>query len=196
MAENKLTALDIAAEVGVSVRTIFNWKGNEGFDDEVRKIQNDWRIKARGKGVADQDERLRDYNDIRNRLRAAIYARAKSKEMENVPGGRTGLVTVTYKMLSRIETIGEGKHQRQVRVSEQVPEYSIDTATVYALLAVEQQAAVEKGQWKSRSVVENTRTIDATPAALKLAQLFAGFSPEQLDQVQAQLLAIEQGNSE
>ena len=196
VADNKLTALEIAKEVGVSVRTVFNWKGNEDFDTEVRKIANEWRIRARGKGVADQDYRLRDLNDRHKRLRAVIQARAKDPAMKDVPGGRTGLLTVTYRMLSRIDTVGEGKHQREVKVSEPVPEYAIDTGLLAEMRMIEQHAAVEMGQWKSRSVVENTRTIDATPAALKLAQLFAGFSPEQLDQVQARLLAIEQGEAQ
>lgn len=161
VAAGKMTAVEIAKQVGVSPRTIFNWKGEEEFDGEVRRVLDDWRAKARGKGVADQDERLRDLNDRHKRLRAVIQQRAKDPQFQDVPGGKTGLLTVTYKMLARVQTIGDGKKAKEIRVMEPVPEYAVDTGLLAEMRQIEEHVAIELGQWKLKT--ENTtKTLQLT----------------------------------
>lgn len=148
VAANKLTVPQIAKEVGVSLRTLFSWKKNSEFQEAVRRAADAWRAGVRGKGVADQDERLRDLNDRHRRLRAVIQQRARDPQMRKVPGGPTGLLCVDYKM----QALGEG-------VSAPVPVYAVDTALLAEMRAIEQHAAIELGQWKLKTVNETTVTV-------------------------------------
>lgn len=147
VAAGKLTIPQIAKKAGVSPRTVSLWKKDKEFQAEVRKAANAWRAKARGKGVADQDERLRELNDLKNRLRSAFQARAQSEEMKGVPGGETGMVCVKYRNLSHWEFYGEDRFW----VTERVPEYVIDTETPAQICAILQQAAIEMGQWNPKA---------------------------------------------
>jgi hypothetical protein len=132
VAGKKQTIQQIADQVGVSTRTIDYWKTDDTFQAEVKRLQNLWRLTVRTAGVADPEIRLHDLTDLRNRLFGVIYARAKDPEMQEVPGGRTGLLTKRNKM-------------RGVGLGESIPEpeYAVDTGLVTALIAV-QRAAVDE----------------------------------------------------
>jgi hypothetical protein len=54
------------------------------------------------------------------------------------------------------------------------------------LRAHEQQAAQELSQWQTRSVVEERKVLDATPAAVALAMILTA---EQLEELEAKMLA-------
>ena len=54
------------------------------------------------------------------------------------------------------------------------------------LRAHEQQAAQELSQWQTRHLVEERKTIDATPAAVALAMILTA---EQLEELEAKMLA-------
>jgi putative insertion element HTH domain-containing protein len=148
VAAGKLTLDQIATETGVSRRTIAGWKNDKEFQAAVKQIKNAWRVKARGDGIADLDLRLRSRNDLHKRLLAVIAQRAKDPQFKDVPGGDTGLLTVTYKMQSQ----GEGKG------STAVPEYAIDTGLLDALTELKEHQAIEKGEWKAK--VEYSGSVD------------------------------------
>jgi DNA-binding CsgD family transcriptional regulator len=115
VAGKKHTIQQIAERVGVSTRTIDYWKTDATFQVEVDRVRNLWRLTVRKVGLADPEIRLHDLNDLRNRLFGVIHARAKDPEMQEVPGGKTGLLTKTYK----IRAIGQGE-----TIAE--PEYRVD----------------------------------------------------------------------
>jgi len=83
--------------------------------------------------ITERSERLKEYEDRWNRLRTLREERANSKEMSGVPGGRTGLLVRTLKM------IGAGKS------AEVVEEYELDTGYLREIRELEKQAAIEKG---------------------------------------------------
>lgn len=170
----------IADEVGISVRTLFQWlQSNAPFQAAVERI---WRERARTGGMSDADMRLRSLNDLDRRLSAVIQQRSKDPGMKSVPGGNTGLMTVRYKMLSRMDNSGE----KPVRVSEPVPEYLVDTGLIAELRAVKVQIAIETGQWKPKSVIERRSVVVDAPAAVALADMLTA---EQLDELEKKLLA-------
>lgn len=152
MAAGKLTIPQIAKKAGVSQRTVSLWKNDKDFQAEVKRIKNAWRAEVRGKGAADQEERLRGRNDRYARLRAVIEQRAKDPRMKDVPGGKTGLLTVTYKM----QSMGEG------RGSAAVPEYAVDTGLLTAMLEIEEHNAIEKGEWKLKTVADTNVNVALT----------------------------------
>ncbi len=162
VATGKLTIPHIAKRVGVSQRTVSKWKNDPEFLAEVRKAANAWRPKARREGVADQDARLRDLNDRYKRLRAVIHQRAKDPQMKKAPGGKTGLLCVTYKM----QSLGEG------RGSKAIPEYSVDTGLLTAMLAIEEHTAIEMGQWNPKTPKAGDQIISITQ--IMIERLHAG----------------------
>jgi hypothetical protein len=150
VAAGNLTIPQIAKKAGVSQRTVSLWKKDKEFQSEIKRLRIAWRGEARTKGPANQDYRLRVLRDLNHRLQTAIRDRAKDKQMKGVPGGRTGLVTVTYKM----QSLGEG------RGSAKVPEYSIDNETPAQIAALLEQAAIEMGQWKVKVESETNLTVN------------------------------------
>lgn len=168
VAAGKLTIPQIAKKAGVSQRTISAWKTDKEFQAAVKHLRNAWRAEVRVEGPADPDYRLRVLRDLEHRLQSAVRLRAKDPQMKKVPGGRTGLVVVTYKM----QSLGEG------RGSAKVPEYSIDTETPAAIAALLEQAAIEKGQWNVKTV--NKTSVSITEMAL------AGLRAGRLRAVEAQ----------
>ena len=148
VARKKLTAQQIADETGVSRRTIETWKKEKEFQGAVKAARNDWRAKAKTAGIADPDFRLRARNDRHKRLMAVMNAWGASDAMKDVPGGRTGLVRVTYKMRSLGEGLG----------SEQTPEYFIDKDALDSMLELEEHEAIETGAWKAK--VEHSGSVD------------------------------------
>lgn len=148
VAARKLTIPEIAKQVGVSKRTVSLWKADPEFQAEVTLAANAWRGKARTKGAADRDARLRDLNDRYKRLRAVIQERARSEEMRNVPGGRTGLLCVQYRNLSHWEFYGEDRFW----VTERVAEYKVDVGMLAEMREIEQHVATEMGEWNTKVV--------------------------------------------
>jgi hypothetical protein len=72
-------------------------------------------------------------------MRTIIAERAKDPEMQEVPGGKTGLLTVDYKLL------GSGENAIIKRI------YKVDTPLLYELRAHEEAVAMELGQRIKRS---------------------------------------------
>jgi hypothetical protein len=177
VAKNK-TSVEIAQQCGVSGRTVFLWKADKQFQAEVTRVREQWRETVRNQGTADQDFRLRSLNDRHERLRRVIEERSQSPEFQNAAGGKTGLLTVTYKM----QSIGDGE-------SSAIPEYAVDTGLLAEMRAIEIQAATEMGQWKTRTEHEEKKvtTIDATPAAVLLAMIL---TPAQIDELEQKALAL------
>jgi transposase-like protein len=151
VAAGKLTREAIAKETGVTPRTIGTWKSETEFQRLVHEAKNAWRAKARDDGIADRDLRIRHANDEHKRLRGVILARAKDPQMQGAPGGKTGLLTVSYKMQSM------GKDSP----SEAVPEYAVDTGMLTQLRALREEVAVAKGESQPKPVeVSGTVTVN------------------------------------
>jgi hypothetical protein len=157
VANNRHTSEQIAKECHVTRRTITTWKADPLFQQAVKDRRVAWRHKARTEGPSDQDSRLRDVRSLRNRLWDAITKRGASEEMKDVPGGKSGLVCVTYKMQSMGEGLGSSK----------VPEYRIDSPVVDTLLRLYEHAATEKGQWQQKVEHSGSISIEETMAILR-----------------------------
>src|SRR6266446_740657 len=81
-------------------------------------------------------ERLGALNDRWLRLLRNIEKRAEAPEMQDVAGGKTGLLRC------RRKSMGFGENRMIVN------EFSVDTGLLRALLALEKQAAREVGDWE------------------------------------------------
>jgi hypothetical protein len=92
VAEDELSDNEIARFCGITRRTLMRWKKQPAIQQEIDehlrliKLQSEVRmLSERRDRIADMDMRWQD-------LQGIVRQRAKSPEMRDVPGGRTGLM--------------------------------------------------------------------------------------------------------
>lgn len=137
-AEDVLSDVDIAKEVGVQRSTLQRWKAEPAFIARVEEHRAALAAATVAQGIADRRNRVDALNDRWHRLRTIIDARAADATYAAVPGGDTGL------LVHRIKVAGIGP------AMQLVDEYEVDTDLLRELRAHEEQAARELGQWTER----------------------------------------------
>jgi len=162
LAAGKLQIQEIAKQVGVSEKTLANWRADAAFKQELKLAANAWRGKARNEGISDKDRRLRASNNDHARLESLMNQRARSPEMQGVTGGDTGLLTISYKMKS----MGEGKG------SEAQPEYSFDAAVIEKRMALREEVAIALGHIKLKPKMDIQ--VGAVNMTVLMAKINAG----------------------
>ncbi len=109
--------------------------------EELRNFHSKQALAAAG--IRNPQARVSALEDRWTRMRQIIDERAQAPEMESVPGGKTGLLVMTYKQ------IGSGQNAQMVR------EYELDRALLTELREHEKQTAEELGQWTTRRETYN-----------------------------------------
>ena len=142
VAEGNLADIDIAAKLGVTRQTIWNWRKTPEFQEFVDELQEAFKTEVRRRGLADRERRVRALNDRWNRLQRVMEERADDPAMANVPGGRTGL------LVHDVKSVGSGYSAQVVDL------YEVDTGLLKELREHEKQAAQELGQWVEQSTVD------------------------------------------
>lgn len=132
----------VAAEIGVTSMTLFRWRQVEAFEARVQALQAQMAAAVVAEGIAVRTKRLAALNDRWNRMQRVIDERAEGADVANVPGGTTGLLVHTVKM------IGGG---RDATIAD---EYAVDVGLLKELRAHEEQAAKELGQWTEKQEVQ------------------------------------------
>jgi transposase len=156
VAEDELTDEAIAAEVGVTRQTIYNWKQKPEFAADVGNQVGQLQAGMLRLAIAKKRKRVERLDEMERRLwqvveeRAADYAAKAVNETQSSsimrgifpgsddtpPGSGTGLITKTIKQ------IGAG------RSAVMVEEYGVATDLVRSIMALHEQAAKELGQWE------------------------------------------------
>jgi hypothetical protein len=177
VADDELTDKRIAAEVGVTERTLDNWKKHPDFRARVDEIVQRLGRVAERYTVSRRAARLAWLQKRHDALDRLIAERAADPSMANVPGGTTGLLVRTVKV------VGGGEHARQVE------EYRVDTGLLEALLRLEKQAAIEAGQWVTKGEV---READGQPRRSVLPEIgeLRKLPPEELVRLHREMLAL------
>lgn len=134
VADDRLTDVEIAAELGISDRTLRRWKSDPRFSTKVQEILSRYEARAMQHGLARREKRLTILNDLHNKILDVIEERSQDSELAGVPGGTTGIVT---KML---KGIGRGDDYQVVEV------YEVDTGLLKEIRAIHEQVAEELGQ--------------------------------------------------
>lgn len=140
LAEDELSDVEIAEQVGVNDATIWRWKQYPEFAARVGDHVGQLQAAMLRYRVAKKRERMRVLDELHTKLLTVIDERAVEYE-NDAPGAGTGLVTKTYRM------IGTG------REATLVTEWGVDNTTVRQILSVEEQAAKELGQWVEKGEV-------------------------------------------
>lgn len=138
VADDELSDDQIAARCGIGRATLARWKRHPVFRGRVAQYGALWRQQVEREGIADRLQRLRALHDRWRRLQAVIAARAADPAVQAVPGGTTGLLTRTVKV------VGAGPNATMVE------EYQVDVGLLKELREHEKQAAIELGQWEEK----------------------------------------------
>jgi hypothetical protein len=179
----KLNDAEVARAAGISVRTLVRWKKLPEVRKAAEAAGRAWREKAKKFGIGDPDRRLYQLNDRWRRLQHIIEQRSRAEIFKDAPGGKSGLLTVTFKQQTHTDYSGE----KPVRISELVPEYAVDTGMLAEMRALERAAAVELGQHKDAPAGDTNITVVA-PQAVVLAKLL---TTEQLEELRDKLKGAE-----
>lgn len=170
VAEDELTDEAIAATIGITRRTLTNWKRTPEFaalvGDHVGQIQASmlkFTIAKKHKRIAVLDgmhaklltvidERAAHYDDLTHTLNDQAPDKRHMKQVasqmfggteETVvpPGGRTGLV------VRQLKQVGSGMSAKTVE------EFAVDTGLIKEIRGLHEQVAKELGQWVDRQEV-------------------------------------------
>lgn len=134
LAADVLSDRQIAEQVGVSRKSIHDWKQVPEFAAKVQEHAQKLIQRAREYGISSVLNRVALADQLRAGLVQTVMERAKDPEVASAPGGRTGLVVKQLKM------IGFGEN------AEQVEQYSVDVAVIREIRALHQDVAKELGQ--------------------------------------------------
>lgn len=137
-AEDALTNEQIAASIGVTRQTVDYWRLKPEFRARVASIVSAYADAIRDEGIANVKNRVAALNRDFDATETIIAERAVSPEVQQAPGGKTGRIVRTLKML------GSGDSGREIE------EFGYDTALEQSRLAILKQAAQDLGQWTEK----------------------------------------------
>jgi hypothetical protein len=153
VADGRKTEASIAAEVGISTRTLERWRTQPEFQERVERYIQAAEVKARECAIARKMARVAALQERWQALQQIRAERGQALAGQGIPGGETG------DLVRSVKTIGQGER------AQVVTEYELDAALLRELRAHEEQAARELGQWNDQ------RAEEATAAPTALAQV-------------------------
>jgi transposase-like protein len=139
LARGDATQQAVALRVGVRPETMTRWLALPAFVEHLETEREAIRAAIRAEGIVNKQNRIDAYNERWLKMQTVIAERAESPDMQQVPGGKTGLLVKTWKQ------VGSGPD------AQLVAEYSVDTGTLAEMRATEKQAGQELGQWVDKS---------------------------------------------
>jgi AcrR family transcriptional regulator len=134
LAEDRMTRREICDRVGISPRTLYNWQQEEDFNRRVNSLVNERMRRAFTTGLARKEKRLEDLNALYEDVHTVKAKRAADQTLARIPGGETGLITLTYK------AVGRGHGFRLI------PVYELDRGMIDSILDIQARVADELGQ--------------------------------------------------
>lgn len=134
LAQDELTDVQIAEAVTVSRAQLARWKQHPVFQSRIQEHLAAWKAKVLQKGIAARERRIDALNHRHKLMLQVIAERAVSPDLQEVAGGKTGLIV------------------KQVKPSggNYFEEFAVDTGLLRELRAHEQQTAQELGQWAEK----------------------------------------------
>lgn len=138
------------------------WSQVHGWQRRLEEIAEAQRRAIVARGIAEKQNRIGLYDDLANRLKRVMAARASAYRDEPL-GGDTGVVVRQVKLVKVYNSDEEvppeeaeaagGETLYSAKKSVEVYEYPIDAALVKELRELAKAAAVEKGEWNEGDAV-------------------------------------------
>ena len=135
VAEDELSDSQIGRLCGIDRRTLTRWKKRLQFQEKIEQIRTVWKQELEGNSVSARLEHLALLDWSWKAMLEFVDHRARSPEMQNVPGGKTGLL---YSRQKSFVSSGE------VHI---LKDYYLDVKLLKALRRLEVRAAKQSGQW-------------------------------------------------
>lgn len=170
------TLRQIAEELQIGESTLSQWKADPEFREHVKTFRKRLYEEVIEGGVGDMKMRVIAKSDRWRRALRVMEDRAADPEMAGIPGGSTGLI------VKRDRTIHTGKDEY-----ERIIEHEFDTGLWNALGTIEQESAIEMGQWKQK--VEHSVDPETQQAAIVLTKVY---TREQIEAARQKLLKMAQ----
>jgi Homeodomain-like domain len=139
VAEDELTDEKIAAQVGVSRKTIARWRELPDFQKVVREHETAINDEMLRLTIAKRHKRVAQLDQLMTKMLTVIEERSEDPNTLNASGGATGLI------VRDIKVVGVGPSAQLVDV------YGVDTALLREFRATHEQAARELGQWSDKT---------------------------------------------
>lgn len=141
VADDELTDEAISAELGITSRTLRNWKVQSAFQAAVTEHRARIAASISRFWIAKRRKRVQRLQQLADAAISVIEQRAADPAMAEAPGGDTGLVVRSVKV------IGSGPDAEMVNV------FTVDTALSAEIRNTLKQAAQEVGQWTEKREV-------------------------------------------
>ena len=185
LAEDHLTDEQIAVAVGCSRPTLVRWKAEPDFAARIQEVARRLGDLALRHAIARRHKRVGRLQDRWDRMGKVIEERAAAPEMQDVPGGTTGLLVKTIKQ------IGSGDNAREVE------EYEVDVGLLKEEREYARQAAQEIGQWVEKNEHTGKDGKDLIPPRPALTdEQFDRLTPEErMLYLRGRLPATEDGHA-
>jgi hypothetical protein len=136
LAEGEKSLPEIAADLGIHRNTLVTWKNHPEFAKRVADIRKLLGETIIARAIARKASRIRAMDERWHAMMQIIKERSLDPSMQDIPGGKTGMLVRT------IKSVGSGDNCREVH------EYTFDAALLKELREHERQAAEELGQWE------------------------------------------------
>jgi len=145
-AEDRLSDVEIAKEIGIVRATLNNWRQRDDFHDAVKDADAKLLAAALRLPVARKHHRMKVLNDLHMKALTVIDERADERAYD-APGMGSGLV------VHQTKQIGSGKY------AQTIDEFAVDTGLMREIRAIQEQAAKETGDWSENLNVTGTHTV-------------------------------------
>lgn len=174
VADDQLTNVEIAAQVGITDRTLNRWKLDPQFQARVEEIVEKKRESLLKKSIADSDRRQDALIQLFDKAQKVIEARAN--EHKNVPGGDTGLLVRDVRLVKVYESSESAPPENPededlyfAKRTVTVEVYAVDTALLKEMRELMKHIAIERGEWTEKT------SMSVTPV-----KGYVGFDPEEV----------------
>lgn len=144
LAEDRLTSKKIAELCEISEQGLDAWKKRPDFKERIAELTQAYADKALKTGLALRERRIAELWSRHDKFRQIIEERAADPSLVGVPGGNTGMVVRSTKVVGK-----------QVYES-----FSTDTRLSKEMRGIEEQIARELGQWQEQIKVEDVSIQD------------------------------------
>ena len=149
LADDRLKDNKIAELCGIHETTLSQWKRRPDIKSRIEELTQAYADKALKTGLALRERRIAELWSRHDKFRQIIEERAADPSLVGVPGGNTGLVVRSTKVVGK-----------QVYES-----FSTDTRLSKEMRGIEEQIARELGQWQERIEVEDVSLADVLAKA-------------------------------
>jgi hypothetical protein len=144
IADDRHSDMKISKILGIHFQTLAGWKKRPEFAARVSELVATYAEQATKAGLANRNNRIRLLQEQAEKIQTVIDERATDPAMAAIPGGKTGLIVRTPKVI--------GDAVLEV--------YRADVGLLKELRATNEQIAREKGEWQERIEVEDVSLAD------------------------------------